>query len=114
MSTPPYFDFKPPKVVKRDPPPNYSKTNDQRNAEEAAWVDYGSSSGSGGMRRNNQPFKSRLQGMAFYLWDQTQLKHNDVIPASGESPNDGYSIGGLGKQDFINTVILPAVQKFSN
>jgi hypothetical protein len=40
-SQPPYFDYIPPKVVKRDPnpPPNYAKTNEERNAEEAAWVD---------------------------------------------------------------------------
>jgi len=122
MSQPPYFDFIPPKIVKRvDPPPNYGKTNEQRNMEDSAWVTAGSAPVDPPgdppaltSRDNNGSFKSRLQGMAFYLWDQEHLKPNDVIPSSGDSPNDGYSIGGVGKQDFINQVILPAVQKFSD
>jgi len=32
----------------------------------------------------------------FFQWSQEHLKPNDVIPPSGESPNDGYSIAGPG------------------
>jgi mannan endo-1,4-beta-mannosidase len=109
----PFFDFQPGPVVRRAPPPaNFAVTNAQRNAMYAKWAAAGSGATPPGRRRNNQPM-SPLQGMAFYQFSQDHLKPNDVIPASGQSPNDGYSIAGSGQQDFINQVILPAVQEFS-
>lgn len=110
----PFFDFQPGPVVKRAPPPaNFAVTNAQRNANYAAWAAAGRGA-TPTARRDNKASKSPLQGMAFYQFSQESLKPNDVIPASGQSPNDGYSIVGSGKQDFINQVILPAVQAFSN
>jgi hypothetical protein len=38
-SQPPYFDYIPPKFVKRiDPDPNYGKSNEGRRDEAAAWT----------------------------------------------------------------------------